>query len=164
MFAIGGRAFTKRIAQVMGCSFSEAEILKLKYASGKAKGEEHELIKHALASDAEVWLSGTELTLGEFMTGEFLPSRILLCGGGSNLPEIKALLKDTDWYTSLPFAKKPVIQFLEPSEVTMMQDDTGQLTSTQDVTPMALANLALELVDTSGPLDTILNRAIPTAD
>lgn len=161
MFAIGGRAFTKRIAQVMGVSFSEAEALKIQYTAGKTNKEDTPLIKHALANDAEVWLSGTELTLGEFFTGEHLPSRILLCGGGSYLPEIRKLLKETNWYSDLPFAKKPTIHFLEPKEVTMMHDDTGQLSGPQDVTPMALANLALELVDTQGAIDSILNKVIP---
>lgn len=162
MFAIGGRAFTKRIAQVMGVSFADAEQLKLQYAAGKTKKDDTALIKHALASDADVWLSGTELTLSEFFTGEHLPSRILLCGGGSNLPEIRKLLKESNWYSDLPFAKRPTIHFLEPKEVTMMHDDTGRLAGAQDVTPMALANLALELVDTQGPIDSILNKVIPT--
>lgn len=158
MFAIGGRAFTKRIANVMGVSFSEAEELKLKYTSHKTNAEDTKIIQHALASDSQVWLSGVELTLSEFMSVEFLPSRILLCGGGSNLPEIKTLLKESDWYKDLPFARKPTVHTIRPSEVTTVLDETGLLTEAQDITPMALANLALELVDTETPIDSILNK------
>ncbi len=162
MFAIGGRAFTKRIAQVMGVSFSEAEKLKLDYAHGKAVPEDKALIEHALRSDSQVWLSGVELTLGEFIGLEYLPSRILLCGGGSGLPEIKELLKDDAWTRELPFARKPVIQFIQPSEVSMIRDETGRLLGSQDITPMALANLALELVDTQTPIDGILSKVVST--
>ncbi len=162
MFAIGGRAFTKRIAQVMGTSFSEAERLKLAYAQGKAEAEDRAIIEHALASDSQVWLSGVELTLSEFMGLEFLPSRILLCGGGSGLPEIKELLKEESWTKNLPFTRKPTIQFVQPSEVNMIHDETGRLVGSQDITPMALASLALELVDSQTPVDSILNKVVAT--
>lgn len=158
MFAIGGRAFTKRVGQVMGVSFTEAEQLKLDYSHKKTNSEDTQVIRHALDPDTSVWLSGVELTLGEFLGVEFLPSRLLLCGGGSNLPEIKALLRGDDWYKSLPFARKPTIHTIQPSEVATLTDETHSLTEAQDITPMALANLALELVDTETPIDTILNR------
>lgn len=158
MFAIGGRAFTKRVAQVMGVSFSEAERIKIDYALGKTNAEDTEIIKHALATDCAVWLSGVELTLSEFMTSEHLPSRILLCGGGSGLPEIRRLLKETPWSESLPFARKPSIHLITPDEVGTITDETGQLTGSQDITPMALAHLASELVDTQTPIDDILSK------
>ncbi len=160
MFAIGGRAFTKRVAHVMGTSFSEAETLKLQYSAGKTSPEETRLLQHALQADSQVWLSGVELTLGEFTGVEFLPSRILLCGGATNLPEIKTLLKDDSWTKSLPFAKKPTIHFIKPSELPTLIDETGKLTGSQDITPMALANLALELVDQGNSTDSLLERVI----
>lgn len=156
MFAIGGRAFTKRIADVLGTSFNEAEELKIAYSDGKAKADDAKLIEHAVRADANVWLSGVELTLSEFVGLDFLPSRILLCGGGSQLPEIKELLK-TDWYNELPFAKKPTVQFILPKELPTIIDETDELTKSQDITPMALANLALELVGNETPVDNILS-------
>jgi cell division protein FtsA len=35
MFGLGGRAFTKRLAQELNIGFEEAEMLKIKYAEGK---------------------------------------------------------------------------------------------------------------------------------
>lgn len=160
MFAIGGRAFTKRIAQVMNVTFNEAEKLKLDYSSGKASPADTKLIEHALESDSQVWLSGVELTLGEFVGVDFLPARILLCGGGSNLPEIRQLLKDSTWHEALRFARKPSISFVKPSDVVSMVDETGKLTEPQDITPMALANLAIELVQAQAPIDDLLGRVI----
>ncbi len=160
MFAIGGRSFTKRIANVMGVSFNDAEKLKMAYSDDAANKEDSEIIKHALVSDAQVWLSGVELTLNEFMTIDHLPSRILLCGGGSNLPEIKTLLRETEWYKDLPFARAPSVHFIKPSDVATMIDETGKLTGPQDITPMALANLALELIESQSPIDSALSSVM----
>lgn len=160
MFAIGGRAFTKRIANVMGVSFVEAENMKMLYSASKLNAEDNEIIKHALQGDAAVWLSGVELTLSEFANVDFLPSRILICGGGSNLPEIPALLKKHDWLSGLPFTKQPTVQTVRPKDISMIQDETGKLTNASDITPMALANLALELVENEAPIDRVLSSAI----
>lgn len=160
MFAIGGRAFTKRVAHVMGTSFTEAEELKVNYSLGKTKAEDTELIRHALKSDCQVWLSGVELTLSEFVGLEFLPSRILLCGGGSNLPEMRELLKGDDWHSELKFARKPTVHFVRPSDAITIVDETNRLNGPQDITPMALANLALELVEAEAPIDSLLSKVI----
>ncbi len=160
MFAIGGRAFTKRIANVMGVSFGEAEDLKVRYSHNKTNHEDTALIKHALSGDCAVWLSGVELTLSEFTSVDYLPSRILLCGGGSNLPEIRDLLRESTWYESLPFARKPSVHFIRPEEVSMLTDETETLAEPQDITPMALANLAIELVQAESPIDGVLTAVI----
>ncbi|MBI4023197.1 rod shape-determining protein [Candidatus Berkelbacteria bacterium] len=160
MFALGGRAFTKRLAQTAGESFAVAEERKLKYATGLLTKPEAAEVTSALASDVAVWLSGVELTLGEFTNVDLLPSRILLCGGGSNLPDIAQILKDTTWSKDLPFAKQPSVHFLKPGDVTRVTDETNQLTSVQDITPMALANLAIDLVGRPSLEDGIIRRVV----
>ena len=69
-----------------------------------------------------------------FFAPDILPSRILLCGGGSQLPEIKEVLESAGWWKSLPFAKKPKIKFIETSDVANMLDNTNMLKSVQDIT------------------------------
>lgn len=160
MFALGGRAFTKRIATVTGENFPEAEKLKLAYSAGDAKKEDKEIIKRALETDCQVWLSGVELTLGEFSNIDLLPSRIFLCGGGSNLPEIAQILKTDQWRKDLPFARKPTVHHLKPKDVSNIIDETGELEDPSDVTPMALANVALDLVGEETLMDSILGRVV----
>jgi cell division protein FtsA len=162
MFAIGGRVFTKSIADAFDKPFHEAEKLKLDYSSGKiAKGSEiHQKIKKAIEDDCEVWLSGVELALEEFTNIELLPSKIMLCGGGSLLPEIKEYLSKTGWVKNLPFAKLPKIDFIKPSQVATVIDDTGKLQSTQDITPMGLANLAIDLAGDEKVVDNILDKIV----
>ena len=160
MFALGGRAFTKRIASVLGESFLEAEVDKLDYSADKLSEEKREKVAKALRRDSEVWLSGVELTLEEFSDLDLLPSRILLCGGGSNLPEIEKSLIEAKWSKGLPFAKKPTVGFLKPKNVSSLIDETGELKNIDDVTPMALANLAVDMVGEEKALDGILSRII----
>lgn len=152
MFALGGRAFTKRVAEVMGTNFLEAEKTKINYTAGNLPKEDMTLVAKALETDVDVWLSGVELTLEEFTTVDILPSKILLCGGGTNLPEIAKILKEDDWFKRLPFARKPTVNFIEPKDVVNLIDETGELKNTADVTPLALANLALDI---AGPMDVM---------
>jgi len=160
MFALGGRAFTKRIATELGEPFLEAEQDKLKYSEGELGKMKAERIARAVAQDCQVWLAGVELTLGDFANVDLLPSRILLCGGGSKLPEIAETLRRAKWNRDLPFARKPTVQYLNPSEVPRIKDETNQLKDIADITPMALANLALELVGSEGVVEGILSRIV----
>jgi len=160
MFAIGGRAFTKRVAAVMGESFQAAEEAKLSYSAGTLDKEKTELIRHALSGDIRVWLSALQLSLEEFGEGDLLPSRLLLCGGGSNLPEIKQALQDPAWAKGLAFARQPEVQFIKPNDVARMVDETKSLTDPADVTPLALGNVALDLIGQTGILETMMKKAI----
>lgn len=159
MLALGGRAFTRRIASVLSETFLEAEKDKLKYSAGKLGKVKTEAIKRALSSDCQVWLTGVELTLREFKNIELLPSRIFLCGGGSNLPEITQTLKKSR-FKGLPLSRRPKVHFLKPGDVVNIQDKTGELQDIADVTPMALANLALELVGEEGVVEGILSKVV----
>lgn len=160
MFAIGGRTFTKRLASTLNIPFEKAEEIKLAYASDDLEAESKKTVKQAMTADAEVWLSGVQLTLSEFGNTDLLPSRILLCGGGTQLPEIAKVLGSSSWYKSLPFAKKPTVNFIQPIDIPNVSDSTGTLVNPQDVTPMGLANLALDLAGQEELLPAILRRAV----
>lgn len=160
MFALGGRAFTKRLAQELGIGFEEAELLKIKYAEGKLGRDVSFKIEKILEDDCEVWLSGVELSLSEFAESDLLPHRFFLCGGGSGLPGIKKILASPKWAKNLPFAKIPRVGFLQPRDVVKIVDETGELKDPQDITPMGLANLALDLASEEKVMAGILRRAV----
>ncbi len=162
MFAFGGRAFTKKLAQELRINFEEAEELKINYAEGKLGADVSSKIEQILQSDCSVWLSGVELSLSEFANSDVLPSKILLCGGGSGLPGIKKALVSTEWTRSLPFAKPPVVSYLQPRDVARIIDETGTLKNPQDVTPMGLANLVLDVTDEEKVMAGILRRVLQT--
>jgi len=160
MFALGGRAFTKRLAQELNINFNEAEALKIRYGRGELGADAAKKIEKMLEEDCQVWLDGVELSLQEFSESDLLPAKILLCGGGSALPGMKKSLLSSDWRKNLPFSKNPSVNFLQPKDVVNIIDKTGFLRDPQDVTPMGLANLALDLVGEEKVLSSMLRRAV----
>lgn len=80
-FSLGGRSFTKRIAQELQIGLKEAENIKLSYSANQLFGEERKVVRTVLEEDTKTWLMGIELSLSEFENVDIFPSRILLCGG-----------------------------------------------------------------------------------
>lgn len=160
MFALGGRAFTKRLAQELSTDFEKAENLKIKYSLGRLSKVDSEKIDKIFEDDCRIWLGGIELALSEFSQNDLLPTRILMCGGGSGLPGIKKNLSTKNWLSKLAFADSPKISFLRPQDVVNIVDETKSLSSTQDVTPMGLASLVIDLANEEKVLAGILKRAM----
>ncbi|KKP68619.1 MAG: cell division protein (septum formation) [Candidatus Moranbacteria bacterium GW2011_GWE1_35_17] len=164
MFALGGRAFTKRLAQEVRVDFERAEKLKINYSLGKLSKMDTEKVERIFEDDCRIWLNGIELALAEFSQSDLLPNKILMCGGGSGLPGIKKALLSKEWLSKLAFVNPPKISFLRPQDAANIIDKTGELTSTQDVTPMGLAGLVLELSQEEKVLAGILKRAMNKVD
>lgn len=160
MFALGGRAFTKRLAQELGVNYEEAEMLKIKYAEDKLGKDVSYKIEKILENDCDVWLSGVEMALSEFAEADLIPHKFFLCGGGSGLPGIKKALQSSKWIKNLPFAKPVKVSFLQPRDVANIIDETGEMKDPQDITPMGLANLGLDLVGEEKVMAGILRRAV----
>jgi cell division protein FtsA len=159
MFALGGRAFTKSIADRLDLPFPRAEALKVDYARGIA-GDRTEDVRRIVADDIAVWAAGVELVLEELAAGDQLPGRIHLCGGGSRLPETREALADEAFWRRLPFARPPEVTILSPDQIETVADTTKMLEDQQDVTPMGLAYQAIELGTSSGVLDASLRRVV----
>ncbi|HJP88440.1 MAG TPA: cell division FtsA domain-containing protein [Candidatus Limnocylindrales bacterium] len=161
MFALGGRAFTKSIADRLELPFPRAEALKVDYARGIA-GDRAKDVREIVADDVAVWAAGVELVMEELAAGDLLPGRIYLCGGGSRLPEIRDALADKAFAEHLPFARPPEVTILSPEQIETVRDETRLLEDQQDVTPMGLAFQAIELGSAQNPLDASLRRVIRT--
>jgi cell division protein FtsA len=159
MFALGGRAFTKSIADRMDLPFPRAEALKVDYARG-LEARDREDVREIVGEDAAVWAAGVELVMEELAAGEMLPSRIYLCGGGSHLPEIREALLAERFWKGLPFARPPDVTIMGPDQVAAITDETKLLVDQQDVTPLGLAWQAIELQAAEDPLDTALRRVL----
>jgi len=159
MFALGGRAFTKSIADRLELPFPRAEALKVDYARGIA-GDRTEDVGAIVADDVAVWAAGVELVMEELAEGDLLPGRIYLCGGGSRLPEIRATLSDRRFSRDLPFSRPPEVTVMSPDQLEAIRDETHLLVDQQDVTPMGLAYQAIELGQAVGTLDGALRRVV----
>ena len=155
MLALGGRAFTKGLVDRLGLSFADAEAAKLAAASEDRPG-----VAEALLEDARIWRAGIELMIDDLAGGELLPGRILLCGGGADLPQVREVLDEEGWWSRLPFARRPSIRALGPDEVIGLRDATGRLGTRQDVTPMALAHQALIIDASASAVDRAMREAV----
>ncbi len=159
MFALGGRAFTKSIADRLDLPFPRAEARKVDYARGLPV-EGRDAVAAIVADDVAVWAAGVELVVEELAGGDLLPGKIHLCGGGSRLPEIQATLAAERFWRHLPFARPPEVAVMSPDQVVSIVDATKLLVDQQDVTPLALAHQAIELQSEEDPLDAALRRVL----
>jgi len=159
MFALGGRAFTRRVAGELGMSLDQAEDFKVAHGEGRLPADQAVIAHNALDPNAEVLAQGVALALEEMAHGEMLPPAIYLAGGGAALPEIADQLRALQWAEYLPFSKNPAVRVLRPDDVRGVYDSTGLLTGTQDITPMGLAYHAIQLDDEEEqPLGGVMRR------
>ena len=163
MFGIGGRSFTRTIATDLDLTYDAAEKLKVNITSDKIKPTVRKDITHAIDKTMDVWLQGVELALSEFESVDHLPSKILLCGGGASLDRLVEALDGDDWYKELPFAKKPVVHHIKPSEVIGVTDKTGKITDHTFITAMGLLRVGYDTIMGVSESDNIkekLNRIL----
>lgn len=150
MFGIGGRSFTQAISLRHGIDFEKAEELKLKASSKELSESIQKKVEKSLERTIHVWLSGVELALQEFKSLDHLPSKILLCGGGSSLTQLVEELREGDWYRSLPFTRKPVVEHISPEDVINITDETGKVNDHTFVTAMGMLRIGHDAMLTSG--------------
>src|SRR3989449_1101045 len=106
MFALGGRAFTKSLADRLDLPFPRAEAIKVDHSRGLPV-ERADEVERIISDDVSVWAAGVELVTEELAGGEQLPGRIYLCGGGSRLPAIPDALATERFWKRLPFSPPP---------------------------------------------------------
>lgn len=159
-FALGGRAFTKRLADNLAVNFAEAEEIKLKYSRGEVSSVVKRKIADLFRQDIKVWLSGVSLALNEFLKLSPLPAKIFICGGASQLPGIKKALESNEWTSELPMTQTPEVNFIEPSKIIGISDKSGKLNEAKYVTPLSLASLAVQILADQGLFAQILRRTI----
>lgn len=153
MFGIGGRAFTRSIERNLSVSFEQAEELKVGLSTGRVPGKQIERVEAALNKTLDVWISGVELALSEFTKLDHLPHNVYLCGGGSSLQLLVDRLHDSNWYTKLPFTRKPVIEHINPDQIVGMNDMTGSVNDHTFITALGLLRVGLDTVQYNGSGD-----------
>lgn len=158
MFGIGGRSFTRTIMTEMDLAYTEAEKLKLHLGHEQIKASVKEKATTAIDKTLDVWLAGVELALSDFDSVDHLPSRILLCGGGSSLDPLVKALKERDWYKDLPFTKRPTVHHIQPEEVVGIRDETGTVTDHTFITAMGLLRVGYDTIIGSSDSDTIKDK------
>jgi cell division protein FtsA len=59
-------------------------------------------------------------------------------------------LHDSDWYTKLPFTRKPVIEHVHPEQVVGITDLTGLVKDHTYITAMGLLRVGLDTLQYTG--------------
>ncbi len=150
MFGIGGRAYTRTVERDLAIEFEKAEELKVGLAEGDLSAKKAKEVEASLDKVLNVWMSGVELALSEFTALDHLPHRVYLCGGGSSLQMLKDRLHDTNWYSTLPFTRKPIVEYIHPEQVVGITDTTGKVTDHTFITAMGLLRVGLDTVQYTG--------------
>ncbi len=163
MFGIGGRAYTRSIERDLGVSFLQAEELKLGLRTSKVPERRRPALEKSLQKTLDVWVSGVQLALGEFPQLDHLPRHVLLCGGGSSLDLLVDALESANWYSELPFTRKPVVQHIQPEQVVGIVDKTGDVNDHTFITAMGLLRVGLDTTaqdDQSGSTASAVRRKL----
>lgn len=150
MFGIGGRAFTKSIERDLNVSFLQAEALKVGLSEGRVPAARQSAVENPLKKTLEVWRSGVELALDEFTNVDQMPSKVLLCGGGSSLKMLVSELKNSAWHKDLPFARPPQVELIMPEEIDGFRDLSNNLTDHTFITAMGLLRVAVDTMEQTG--------------
>jgi cell division protein FtsA len=159
MFGIGGRSFTKSIERDLNTDFDRAEALKLGLTSGRTPEPRVKSVEAALKKTLNVWDNGVQLALEEFKRLEHLPHTVFLCGGGASLAMLTESLEESNWYADLPFARKPQVKLISPSQVIGITDTTNIIDDHTYITAMGLLRVGMDtLLQYEAPTNSIKDR------
>ena len=148
-FAIGGCSFSQAIGRDLEIPYGRAEALKMTFSTGDGPGltaTQSRVIKEALARTLDVWLAGVRMSLQEFHWLEYLPSRILLSGGGSLLSLLPRALSQQGWRRGLPFNRNLQISSIGPKDIPDLIDQTGQIADHMNMTGLGLIRVGLDAI------------------
>jgi len=142
---IGGRHFTRKIAEKLGVSFNEAEQRKLSYVNNELEGGEGEEADRYVKEVTDLWESSIEVALSDFEGIKSFPSKIYLTGGGSALPKIKKILQERRWGKNLPFKSVPTCDMVSLFDLSKIEDRTGKLDVPDLIMPASVGMVGLEI-------------------
>lgn len=143
MFNIGGRSFTHQIATKLGTDFESAEAIKLNKGH-KLTTTEQKKLDQAISDNIGVWLGGVELALSDFQNVEILPGKIFLCGGGAGLAQLQEAIATADWFSELPFSRRPVVHLLDDVDIPGIKNATKVDLDYSFITAFGLLRVALD--------------------
>lgn len=112
-FPVGAHHFDHHLARSRDIPVHEARELKRQYAQGVVSAGEHEDITHILDQQSNEWKSRLIDELDSFYHAGSLPSDIVLTGGGSYIPQIRAGLWSADVRKNFLFAPSPRIRIVD---------------------------------------------------
>jgi len=147
---IGGEALEERLRDGLRLGVPEAREAAAAHSAGaghrsSAGRSGTRTIAELAHHHADVWLDALETGLAELARGHSLPSRLLLCGGGARLPELRDGLEGEAWCSALPFDEAPVARVLGAQDVAALAVPRELALGPDAVTALCLALAAARL-------------------
>lgn len=157
MFGIGGKSFTHQIASAAGIDFKTAERYKITNDPRDLTDFAQEKAKQAILQNLQVWLSGVQIALDDFPI-ETLPNRILLCGGGAGLLDLQETLATKNWYSDLPFSRRPIIHLIETEDIPGVKNATNIAMDHSFITAFGLLRVGIDTISGAPEKDRLKEK------
>lgn len=140
--SVGGRTFTRRIANLLDWTFAEAENKKLMYSDGKLTEEETNKVGGVIDETIEAWLSALNLALLDIEGVKTFPSKLYLTGGASYMTGLDEMLEEEDWKKNIPMRQHLKVKRVLLDEIIMAK---GYEKQSEIVVPASLGIIGLIL-------------------
>jgi cell division ATPase FtsA len=129
-FEIGGKFFSQILSEKLGLREQEARILKERYSKKELSKESSERIKEIFWPPTQDWFKNLKSKLKEIKSSSLVWQNIILFGGGSQLADIKEILKEGNW-EDFSIERKPNVKSLLPFDFKIIADKTKNLNNPQ---------------------------------
>jgi len=138
-FEVGGKMFSRQLADTLGIDEETARNLKEKYSQKLLSNISLKRIKEILDPVKKSWYQFLKDKIEEINSKEFFSSNIFLFGGGSLLPEIKDILRESRviGLNDLPRFEPLNISVIRSNNIDDIEDATESLKNPQ-YTPLLL--------------------------
>lgn len=143
-FPMGVGLFVKGIAKIAGVSLEEAEDRRRQYLQGITDPARLEKLTQFLSGESEEWKKKFLETRESFYHIGLLPEDVVLFGGGAEMPEIRAILRDPEWMKGFSYVEEPRVRVFDPAAIFGGDSLAGSLGSAADVGLGALVYYAMK--------------------
>ena len=113
VFPSGMHQFVSAIAEERDISLEEGERVKRHYTDGLLKSAKSADVREICTRETVVWKAKFLDALAPFYRAGPLPEDVILCGGGAQMPEIRAAILESEWIKNFSYVDKPRVRVLE---------------------------------------------------
>ena len=146
-FSLGSSSINTALLSACDLTYAEAEAMKREMVIDPTRKTEGCPLKQVAANVANMWSNGVAILLEECRQVRVFPSRVLLSGGGSLLPQFKEALITNSWTRGLPFESFPKVEVLETKDLKGISLTSGTIKGNSGLGVISLGLVGLQIKD-----------------
>ena len=162
---LGAAALAQQAATELGLSPADAVRAIEAHAAGAGRrgpgGAATRGLPWLAAHFAHLWRDALAGALPPLAYAGALPSRLILVGGGSDLPELWDVLREPEWSAGLPFGQLPVVERASEDASALRVAGPLRMHLSQLLPALALGAVAEGMVAPVTKHDTLLRQSRP---